>query len=111
DVEGDVGRAVAHHLARLLDDALDAELCHVFDMNDGHAAVVGELPEELGGASDADLDRALGIEHAVEDRVAERAAVVELRALVLAARVAMRIEMDEPDRAVAGEALQDRIGD
>ena len=45
----------------------------------GHAGIVGELPQIFRRAADADLDRALRVEHAVEHRLAERAAVVELR--------------------------------
>src|SRR5260221_624928 len=111
DVEGDIGRAVADDLARLGDDALDAELRHVLDMDHRHAAVVGELPEELGRAANADLDGARRVEHAVEHGEAEGAAVMELGALVLARGVAMGVDMDEPDRPLGAERFEDRIGD
>ena len=47
-------------------------------MDDGHSDLVGEFPEIFRAAANADLDHALGIEHAVEHRLTERAAVMEL---------------------------------
>ena len=71
-------------------------------MNDGHAAVVGELPEVLRPAADADLDRALRIEHASQHGLPERPAVMELGALEWAAGIAMGIDVHQahgPPRA------------
>src|SRR5260221_7563734 len=75
DVEGDIGRPVAYDVQRLGDDALDAELCHVLDMDHRHAALVGELPEKLGGTANADLDRAGRVEHPVKHGEAEGTAL------------------------------------
>ena len=80
-------------------------------MQHGHPGFVGEAPEDLGRAADADLDRALGIEHAGEHGLAERPAMVEFGPVDLAHRVAMGVDMDETDRALAPQRLQDRIGD
>ena len=68
-------------------------------MDHGHAGFVGELPQIFGRAADADLDRARRVEHAVEHRVAERAAMVELGQVEGAAGVAMGVDMDHADRA------------
>ena len=111
DVERDVGRAVADDLSRLFHDALDADPVDILDVQDGHPGFVGKPPEDLGRAADADLDRAFGVEHAGEHRLAERAAMVKFGPVDLAHRVAMRIDMDEADRPVVPERLQDRIGD
>ena len=72
---------------------------------------VGKTPEDLGWAADADLNRALGVEHAGEHRLAERAAMVKFGPVDLPHRVAMRIDVDETDRPVMPQRLQDRIGD
>ena len=80
-------------------------------MDDGHAALVGELPEVLGAAANADLDRALGIEHAGQHRLPERAAVMELGALEGPAGVAVGIDVHEPDRPLGAQRLEDRQGD
>ena len=74
-----IDRAVAHH-ARAPGPRWPshAERVDLLGVDHGHAGVVGELPQVLRRAADADLDRALGVEHAVEHGVAERAAVVEL---------------------------------
>jgi len=76
-----------------------------------HPGLVGEPPECLGRAADADLDRALGIEHACEHGLAKRPAVMELGAVDPRPSVAMGVDMDEPDRATLPEALKDREGD
>ena len=76
-------------------------------MDDCHAALVGELPEILRSAAYADLDGALGVEHAVQDRQAERAAMLKLRALVGTCGVAMGVDMDHPDRLRCPDRLQD----
>ena len=80
-------------------------------VDDGHAAVVGELPQIFGAAADADLDGALRIEHACKHRLAERAAVVELGALEGPACVAVSVDVHEPDRPLAAQGLQDRVAD
>ena len=72
---------------------------------------VGESPEDLCRAADADLDRPLGVEHPGEHRLAKRPAMVEFGAVDLAHRVAMGVDMDEADGTVPAQRLQDRIGD
>jgi hypothetical protein len=49
-------------------------------MNDGHAGIVRELLEVVSIAANANLDRALRVEHAVENRLTKGSAVVELAA-------------------------------
>ena len=78
-------------------------------MDHGHAAVVGELPQILGPAADADLDGALGVQHARQHRLPERPAVVELGALEGPAGVAMGIDVHQ-SRPAALAPTAFRIG-
>ena len=80
-------------------------------MDDRHAAGVGEFPQVLGAAADADLDGALGIEDAREDGVAERPAMMEFCAFEGAACVAMGIDVHQPHGPLRAHGLQDRKGD
>ena len=80
-------------------------------MQHRHSALVRELPQIFGAAADPDLDAALRIEHAGQHRVAEWPAVMELRAFVLARRIAVRVDVHHADRPLAADRLQDRIGD
>ena len=80
-------------------------------MDHGHAGFVAERPQGLGRTADADLDGALGIQHAVLDGDAERAAMVVLVAEQLRAGIAMGVEMDHAERPVGGNRLHDRQGD
>ena len=80
-------------------------------VDDGHAGLVGELPEIFGAAANADLDHALGVEHAVEHRLTERAAVMEFRAFVGPRSVAMRVDMQHADGPLRADRLQDGQGD
>ena len=73
--------------------------------------VVGKPPENLGRAADADLDRALGVERARQHRLAKRPAMVEFRAIDRPHRVAMRVDVDKPERPLLPKRLQDREGD
>ena len=75
-------------------------------MEYGHATVGRELPQILGAAADADLYGARGVEHAVEDGEAKRAAVMEFGALVLAGRIAMGVDVDEADRLSLADGTQ-----
>src|SRR5207248_5161209 len=59
---------------------------------------------------DADLDRAFGIQDAVEHRLPEGAAMMKLRSFESARRVAMRIDMNHPDGTILAERLENRIG-
>ena len=79
-------------------------------MDDGHAAVVGELPQIFGPAADADLDGPLGIEHACQHRLPERPAMVELGPQG-PARVAMGVDVHQPDRPPSRPPPQDRQRD
>ena len=85
-----------------------AQLAELLGMDDRHAAVVGELPQILGAAADADLDGALGVEHARQHRLPERSAVMELGALEGAAGIAVGIDVHHAERPPGAERLQDR---
>src|SRR5207244_11980789 len=100
DVEGDVGGAVAHHAAGLLDDALDAELGKLLDEDHAHAVRAGEFDaiHEILAPADADLNRAPGVEHPRLDREAERGAVSEFRAKELSPGIGVGVDMHHPDR-------------
>ena len=72
---------------------------------------VAEFVKQLGRAADADLDTALGIEHAIQHRLAKRPAMVEPAALGGAGGVAMRVDMHHAHRPVAPQRTQDRVAD
>ena len=76
-------------------------------MDDSHAALVGEFPEILRSAADADLDGALGIEHSVQDCQAERAAMLELGAFIWTCGIAMGIDVDHSNGLSLAHGLQD----
>ena len=80
-------------------------------MDDGHAALVGELPQVFGPAADADLDGPLRVQHARQHRLPERPAVMELRALEGTARIAMGIDVHQPHRRLRAHRLEDRQRD
>ena len=65
----------------------------------------------VGGAADADLDDAVGVEQALVDRAAERRAVVEARAEVVVAGVAMGVDVDHADGPLRADRAQDRQAD
>src|SRR5208282_6895764 len=67
DVEGDVGGAIAHGLADLLDDLGAAHRLVIVHGDDAHARVlaVAEVVVAVARAAQADLDHALGIDQPV----------------------------------------------
>src|SRR5262249_17226166 len=77
---------------------------------DAHAAVVAEIPDVrvVHRSSDADLDRALGIEQTFLDRAAEGCPVMELGAEVVVPGVTMGVEMHHADGALLGDAAHHR---
>ncbi len=113
DVEADIGGPVADDGARLLDDRLGPLVVEFLHVDDAHAAVMAEAPDIdiVDAAADTDLDRPLGIEQPLLHRPPERRAVMEFRAEIIVAGVAMGIEMDHADRAVLGDGAEDRQGD
>src|SRR5579864_3386081 len=80
-------------------------------MDHGHSGIEGEFPQELGGPANANLNRPLRIEHAIEHGMTERPAMMEFLSFERAARVAMRIDVDEAHGPAFADRLQDRIGD
>src|SRR5262249_27112226 len=107
-VEGHIGWAVANDLAHLLDRSRHAIALQLLSVDDGHAAVVGELPQVFGSAADADLDCPLGIQHPRQHGVPERSAGMEFGALEWPARVAMGVDVDQTTRRLRTPRLQDR---
>src|SRR5206468_4900126 len=81
------------------------------DVQHGHSAVGGELPQILRAAMDSDLDRPLGIQHAVEHGIAKRTTVMKLGALERAAGIAMRVDMNHAHGPLSAQRLENRIGD
>ncbi len=79
-------------------------------MDHRHPGFIGELPEIFRRAPDADLDGAGRIEDAIQNRVAHGPAVMELRLVERAARVAMGVDMDEADGLLGADRLEDRMG-
>ena len=77
----------------------------------GHSRIIGEFPEIVRRAADADLDCPFGVEDAVEHRLPERTTMVELRAFVDPAGIAMGVKVDHADGLVAAQGAQNRIGD
>jgi hypothetical protein len=80
DVEGDIGRAAFRHFADPLHHRGRPHRDRHLGMNDGHAGIVRELLEVVSIAANANLDPALRVEHAVENRLTKGSAVVELAA-------------------------------
>jgi hypothetical protein len=64
-------------------------------VNYAHASLVGEFPEMLAPAADADLNGTRGIEHAVQYRLAEWTAMVESAPFIDTSSVAMRVDVHE----------------
>src|SRR5690606_2796923 len=89
DIEGEIGRAIADDRPGLLDERRNADAGNLLRMNDRHAGFIGEYPQILRRTAIADLDRPGRVQQAVEDRNAERPAVMELGLVESAARVAM----------------------
>ena len=111
DVERHVDRPAADDFARLGHDRRDAHRGDILVVQNSHPAVVREFPQIFGAAADADLDRALRVEHTGQHRLPERPAVMKLGAFIFARGVAVRIDMHHADRAFATDRLQDRVGD
>src|SRR5688500_4421160 len=112
DVEGDVGRAIADHAARGVDHAGDPYAVDLLGVDYCHAGIDREFPKIFRRAANADLHRALRIEHAVEHRLAEWSAMMKAAVVEWPHRVAMRIDLDHADRADrppgASQGAQDR---
>ena len=114
DVDGEEGRPVADDLERLLDARPDPALAHVVHEEARDPAL--RLPAELllgrPVAAQADLDVPARVDVPLLDEAVHRGSVRELGAEYLRARVRVRVEVDEPDRAVAGgDGTNVRLGD
>ena len=69
---------------------------------------MAELPHIsfVQAATNADLDRALRIDEPLFDRPAKRRAVMEARAEIVIARVAMSIDVHQAERSIPGNCAQ-----
>ena len=69
---------------------------------------MAELPHIsfVQAATNAHLDRALRIDEPLFDRPAKRRAVMEARALLVIARVAMGIDVHQAERSILGNCAQ-----
>ena len=83
--------------------------------HDAHAAVGAEGPESAGaggGAAEADLDGAVGVDRVVLGGAAEGCAVLEGAAHVVTAGIAVGVDVDEADGAgVFCEGVEDGPAD
>ena len=114
DVDGQEDRAVPHGAHRPLDDLADAELADVVheERRDALLALPAELDLARPVAAEPDLRVATWIDVAVANEAVHRRPVRDLDAEHLRAGVRVRVEVDEPDRAVArGDGPDVRLGD
>ena len=111
DVETHVDRPLPHDLSRPGDHCRHAHGLEFLDVDNRHAGVIGEFPDELGGATDADLDAAPGIDDAIEHGVTHGGAVIELGLVELAARVAMGVDVHQAHGLLAAHRLEYGMAD
>ena len=105
-----IGRSVANNPPRFVRGEAPALVGEFVDAEHAHAARAGKPPHVrvVGGAADADLDHPPRVQQALLHRAAERRAVVEARAQVVVAGVAMGVDMHHADRPMP--ATPRRIG-
>src|SRR5208282_2304486 len=90
-------------------DGGNSERAELLDLDDRHAGCIGELPVEVCRTSNADLNRALRIQHSVEYGQAKGTSVMKFRAVEGAHRVAVRVDVHQADRALAPKRLENRV--
>ncbi len=106
DIEGQIGRPRADHSPDRLGNLGRRHGMDPVGMKDGHSM----RPLAVEAGADADLDRALRVDHALAHRIVEHAAMVDPAALVLF-DVAMRVELHQRERPVfRGMGLERGIG-
>jgi hypothetical protein len=76
-MDGHIGGTIADHGTGPGDQGTDADPLYVVGVDNGRAALRGELPELLRAAADTDLDGPLGVEHPIQTCQAKGAAVLE----------------------------------
>src|SRR5262249_56255043 len=108
DIERDIGRTFADNLSCLLGDPSPALVIKLLDKDDTHSTVIAELPHIsfVQAAANSDLDGALRIDQPLFDRSAERCTMVEARAEIVIAGVAMGIDMHQAKRAIPSNRPQ-----
>ena len=113
DVEREVRGTLAYNHARLLGCPSPSLVVKLLDRNHAHTPVMAELPHIslVQGATNADLDRALRIDEPLFDRPAKRRAVMEARAEIVIARVAIGIDVHQAERSIPGNCAQNRKRD
>ena len=113
DVVGQVGGATPRHAPRLLGRVAPALVVELLHRQHAHAGARGEAPHVriVRRAADADLDDAVGIDQPLVHGAAERRAVMEARAKVVVAGVAMGVDMDHADGPLRRDRAQYRQAD
>src|SRR6266536_1033005 len=113
NIEGEISGAAADDLSRLLGCPPPALVVELLNRNHAHAAAVAELPHfgDVEAAADPDLDRALRIDEPLLDRPSEWRAVMETRAEIVVAGIAVGIELHQAERSIFGNGSQDRQRD
>src|SRR5208283_100944 len=109
DVYAHIHRSFADDLERTRGDGGNSERAELLDLDDRHAGCIGELPVEVCRTSNADLNRALRIQHSVEYGQAKGTSVMKFRAVEGAHRVAVRVDVHQADRALAPKRLENRV--
>ena len=113
DVHGEEHRPVGDCCDRSLDDLADPHIAHVVHEVRGDAVLPlpGELLFSRPVAAQPDLDVSACVDMAVADEPVHGRAVGVLHAEDLGAGVRVRVEVDEPDRAVVrGDRAHVRFG-
>ena len=114
DIDREEDRAAADGADRAPHDLLDAERANVVHEQRGDAllALPGELALTGPVAAQSDLHVAGGVHGALLDEPVHRRPVRARHAEDLGARVGVRVEVDQPDRAVlGGDGADVRLGD
>src|SRR5206468_4980027 len=106
----DVRRPVTDHCTSFCNDRRYPHCGHVLHVQDSHTAVDREFPQILRTAVDANLNGTFRVQYPVEDRLAEWAAVMKLRSLERAARIAMRVDMNHANRSISTQRFENRVG-
>src|SRR6266571_2516491 len=110
NIEGEISGAAADDLSRLLGCPPPTLVVELLNRNHAHAAAVAELPHfgDVEAAADPDLDRALRIDESLLDRPPEWCAVMETRAEIVVAGIAVGIELHQAERPIFGNRSQYR---
>ncbi len=78
-------------------------------MNHSHAGLVRKFPEDFGRATNTDLNCPCWFQNTIEDRMQKWTAMVKLRTIDCAHRIAMSINVDQSHRPICAKCFEDRI--